>query len=91
MFAEAAHSEGAIKRENVDDPADIRRPGKRRGQQGQRHDRDEPRGDAVTAPAATFAIETLFDAVGKTAERHQRMPAFGLTQQRIQRHRGDTQ
>ena len=38
-----------------------------------------------------FSILGLIDAPGKIAERHQRMPAFGFTQQRIQRNRGDTQ
>src|SRR5690606_37796769 len=63
VFTEATQAEGAIERENLDDPADIRRPGKSRGEQGQRHDRDHPGGNAVAAPAASFTIETLFDAV----------------------------
>ncbi|MNY65491.1 hypothetical protein D3C86_2027630 [compost metagenome] len=45
----------------------------------------------MTAPATAARIEALFDAIGKTAERHQRMPALGLAQQRIQRYPGDTQ
>ncbi|MNB93235.1 hypothetical protein D3C75_403560 [compost metagenome] len=91
VLTEAAHAEGAIERENLDDPADIRRPGECRGQQRQWQHGNHPRGDAMAAPAATAAVETLLDALGKTAERHQRMPAFGFTQQRIQRNRGDTQ
>ena len=38
---------------------------------------------------AATGVETLLDAPGEIAERHQRMPALGLAHQRIQRHGGD--
>ncbi|MNI54578.1 hypothetical protein D3C73_1094770 [compost metagenome] len=91
VLPQAAQAKRAIEGKNLDDPPHIRRPGKSRGEQGQGHDRHHPGSHAMAAPAATTPIETLFDAIGKTAERHQRMPAFGFTQQRIQRNRGDTQ
>ncbi len=45
----------------------------------------------MTAPATATAVETLLDPIGEVAERHQRMPSFWLTEQRIQRDPGDAQ
>ncbi len=91
VLAQAAHAQRAIQRQNLEQPAHARQPAQQRGQQRQRHNGNDPGGDAVTAPAAAATVETLLDPTGEVAERHQRMPSFRLTEQRIQRDPGDAQ
>ncbi|MCY1185691.1 hypothetical protein D9M73_264950 [compost metagenome] len=96
MFAEAAQAEGGVEREGLDEPADVRNQAEKPGQQGQRKDGDGPGGDAVAAPAEAGnmcrrrgvvvpgTVEASFQPVRQRAERHQRMPAFGFTEDRVE-------
>ncbi|MNN81961.1 hypothetical protein D3C81_1988430 [compost metagenome] len=45
----------------------------------------------MAAPAPPRGIEALLETVGQAPEGHQRMPALGFAQQRIERYPGDTQ
>ncbi len=91
MLAQAAQPHGAVKRQYVNQPADIWQPRKDQRHQGQRHHRQKPRTHAVATPAAPASIQTALKVASHIAEGHQGVAALWFAQQRVQGHPGHGQ